>query len=129
VPRHPERFDIVFYFIARFIKDKNITFSPFYNSIESKLPITYPIDSLVSKDGKQFQTFSRDNARGFNKKELTKIIQAYKCIICHNNWDDKIYTNYKKSKKLFNNKQDTILRVNLINLYYMLFLKLSLHAQ
>ena len=83
------------------IKDGNITFEPFYNSQESGLPINYPIDSLVSKDGKQFQTFSRDKARGFNKKEIGKIVEAYKCIICHSNWDDPIYEDYQRSKKLF----------------------------
>ncbi len=83
------------------IKDNNITFQPFYNSLESGLPINYPIDSLVSKDGQQFQSFSRDKARGFNQKEVSKIVEVYKCIVCHKDWDDKIYENFDKSKKLF----------------------------
>ena len=83
------------------IKDNNITFQPFYNSLESGLPINYPIDSLVSKDGQQFQSFSRDKARGFNQKEVSKIVDVYKCIVCHKDWDDKIYKDYDKSKKLF----------------------------
>ncbi|VAY87886.1 Cytochrome c family protein [hydrothermal vent metagenome] len=83
------------------IKDNNITFNPYYQSNVSGLPIKFPIDSLVSSNGKQFQSFSRDNSRGFNKKEITKIVQAYKCIICHSKWDDKIYNDFKKSKKLF----------------------------
>jgi len=87
------------------IKDNNITFQPFYNSEKSGLPISYPIDALISKDGEQFQTFSRKKARGFSKKELTKIVEAYKCIICHNKWDDKIYKDFNKSKKLFYNKK------------------------
>ena len=87
------------------IKDNNITFQPFYNSVESGLPINFPIDALVSKDGQQFQSFSREKARGFNQKELTKIVQAYKCIICHNSWNDKIYIDFNKSKKAFYSKQ------------------------
>jgi len=87
------------------IKKGNITFMPFYDSKKSGLGISFPIDSLVSKDGQQFQTFSRDNARGFNKKEIRKIIDAYRCIICHNNWNDKIYKNFKKSKTLFYDKK------------------------
>ncbi len=83
------------------IKDNNITFSPFYNSQQSGMPINYPIDSLVSKDGQQFQSFSRDKARGFNQKEVSKIVEVYKCIICHKTWDDKIYKDFKNSKKLF----------------------------
>jgi len=86
-------------------KDNNITFMPYYNSKNSGMPFSYPIDSLVSKDGEQFQTFSRTKARGFNKKEVNKIVSAYKCIICHNKWDDKIYNNFTKSKKLFFEKK------------------------
>jgi len=87
------------------IKDKNITFMPYYNSKDSGMPFSYPIDSLVSKDGDQFQTFSRTKARGFNNKEVNKIIEAYKCIICHNKWEDKIYEDFKQSKILFYSKK------------------------
>ena len=83
------------------LKNNKITFTPFYKSKKNGLPISYPIDALISKNGKQYQTFSRKYARGFNKKEVYKIIEAYKCIICHNSWNDKIYKNFKKSKKLF----------------------------
>jgi hypothetical protein len=65
------------------------------------MPFSYPIDGFISVDGKQFQTTSRKEARGFNKKELTKIIEAYKCIICHDQYNDKIYKDFEKSKKLF----------------------------
>jgi len=85
------------------IKENNITFEPFYNSIQSSMPINYPIDSLVSKDGQQFQSFSREKARGFNKQEIKKIVKAYKCIICHDSWNDKIYKDFHKSKKMFYN--------------------------
>ncbi len=87
------------------IKDNNVTFNPHYQSKEDGLPINYPIDALISKEGKQFQSFSRKDARGFNKKEVNKIIEAYKCIICHNKWDDTIYKDFQKSKKLFYDKK------------------------
>lgn len=87
------------------IKNNTITFAPFYDSKKSGLPISYPIDALVSKDGVQFQSFSRDNSRGFNQKEVEKIVGAYQCIICHKNWDDKIYQNFETSKKMFQSKQ------------------------
>jgi hypothetical protein len=86
-------------------KENTITFTPYYQSTQSSLPIEYPIDSLVSKDGVQFQSFSRDDARGFNKKEIHKIVEAYKCIICHNTWNDKIYKEFQHSKELFYKKQ------------------------
>jgi len=72
------------------LKNNKITFTPFYKSKKNGLPISYPIDALISKNGQQYQTFSRKYARGFNKKEVYKIIEAYKCIICHNSWNDKI---------------------------------------
>jgi hypothetical protein len=83
------------------IKKDTISFTPFYDSNRSALPISYPIDGLVSVEGKQFQNFSRDYARGFNQKEIKKIVGAYKCILCHSNWDDAIYKDFEKSKQLF----------------------------
>ncbi len=82
-----------------------ISFMPYYDSNASGLPISYPIDALISKDGKQFQSFSRNNARGFNKKEVNKIVNAYKCIICHGKYNDKIYKDFNASKKRFKNRQ------------------------
>ena len=83
------------------IKDKNITFEPFYNSLKSGMPFSYPIDGFVSAEGKQFQSTSRKEARSFNKNELTKIVEAYKCILCHDKYEDKIYIDFEKSKNLF----------------------------
>ncbi len=83
------------------IKNNNIIFKPFYNSKKSGMPFDYPIDGFVSVEGKQFQSTSRKEARGFKKDELTKIVEAYKCIICHDRYDDKIYKDFEKSKELF----------------------------
>ncbi len=83
------------------IKKDKITFNPIYDSKKSGLDIDYPIDSFVSVEGKQFQTTSRENARSFNKKELNKIVNAYKCILCHRSYEDKIYVDFNKSKGLF----------------------------
>jgi hypothetical protein len=84
------------------IKNTQIHFTPLYNSTKSGQPFSYPIDGFVSVDGKQFQSTSRENARSFNKKELTKIVEAYKCILCHNRYEDNIYKDFNQSKKLFN---------------------------
>jgi hypothetical protein len=83
------------------IVNNEITFNPIYDSKKSGLDISYPIDSFISVEGKQFQTTSREKARGFNKEELHKVIKAYKCILCHRSYDDKIYTDFTKSKILF----------------------------
>ena len=86
-------------------ENSKIKFMPFFDSNRSGLPISYPIDALISKDGKQFQSFSRNSARGFNKDEVKKIVNAYKCIICHSSYSDKIYKDFNKSKELFFNKK------------------------
>lgn len=84
------------------IKKDKITFNPIYNSKNSGLLTDYPIDAFVSLEGKQFQTTSREHARSFNKNELTNIIEAYKCILCHRTYEDPIYKDFNKSKALFN---------------------------
>jgi len=92
------------------IKDGNITFTPIYNSTQSGMPFSYPIDAFVSPKGKQFQSTSRKEARSFNKSELNKIVGAYKCIICHNTYNDKIYKNFNQSKKLFYSGETSCLK-------------------
>jgi hypothetical protein len=87
------------------IKNDKISFQPFYQSSDNNLPIKYPIDALVSKEGKQFQSFSREKARGFNKEEVKKIVDVYKCIVCHDSWSDKIYDDFDRSKELFYGKK------------------------
>lgn len=84
------------------IKNSKINFTPFYDSNKSGQPFGYPIDAFVSKDGKSFQSTSRENSRSFNQQEIRKIVNAYKCIICHRDWNDKIYLDYKDSLKRFN---------------------------
>ena len=87
------------------IKSGNITFTPLYQSQKNGLPIEYPIDALIDKSGKEFQTFSRESARGFNQQEVKKIVNAYKCIICHDKWSDNIYRDFNMSKKMFKDKK------------------------
>ncbi len=83
------------------LKDGNLIFTPIYDSTKSGMPFSYPIDAFVSAKGKQFQSTSRKEARSFNRVELQKIVGAYKCIICHDSYGDKIYKDFNKSKKLF----------------------------
>ena len=83
------------------IKKEEILFYPIYDSSKSGLDIKYSIDSFVSLEGKQFQTTSRENARGFNQNELKDIVNAYKCILCHRTYEDAIYKDFNLSKSLF----------------------------
>ena len=84
---------------------EGLKFTPYFNSIKSGFDFNFNIDSLVDINGTQNQSFSREKARAFNKKEINKITNAYKCIICHNKWNDKIYKDFNKSKEMFYNKK------------------------
>jgi nitrate/TMAO reductase-like tetraheme cytochrome c subunit len=82
-----------------------LKFIPYFDSKKSGFDFDFNIDALVDINGTQKQSFSRDRARAFNKQEIAKITDAYKCIICHNSWNDKIYQDFNRSKKLFFNKE------------------------
>lgn len=84
------------------LKKGEIFFKPYYDSTRSGMPFSYPIDGFVSAEGEQFQTTSREKARSFNKAELTSVVNAYQCILCHRSYDDPIYTNFTLSKERFN---------------------------
>ena len=82
-------------------RDSNITFAPFFDSNRSGMPFGYPIDAFVSPEGKQFQSTSRKDARSFNRTELHRIVDAYRCILCHDKWDYPIYRDFNLSRKQF----------------------------
>lgn len=83
------------------IEKGRIAFAPFYDSRASGMPFSYPIDAFETPEGHQLQSTSRTYARSFNAKELTKILQAYTCILCHTGYNDPIYRDFTRSKKLF----------------------------
>jgi hypothetical protein len=87
------------------IRDGNISFAPFFDSRKSGMPFDYPIDAFVSTEGKPFQTTSRRQARGFNRDELHRIIEAYRCILCHDRYDDPIYRDFNASKARFKRRE------------------------
>ncbi len=86
---------------------EKLNFIPYFNSKKSGFDFTFNIDALTDINGTQKQSFSRDGARAFNKKEIEKITKAYRCIICHNSWSDKIYNDFNRSKELFFNKKSS----------------------
>ena len=87
------------------IKKDKISFKPYFNSQKSGFNFKFNIDALNDINGTQNQSFSREKARAFNKQEINKITNAYKCIICHDTYSDKIYKDFNKSKKMFYNKK------------------------
>jgi len=39
--------------------------------------------------------------RPFNKEEIDRILSVDPCLGCHNRYDDKIYADFKESKRRF----------------------------
>jgi len=87
------------------LKKDGFNFKPFFDSNKSGFNFNFNIDALVDSNGTQLQSFSREKARAFNKEEIEKITNAYKCIICHDRWNDTIYKDFNKSKSLFYQKK------------------------
>jgi hypothetical protein len=91
-------------------REGNITFTPFFDSNRSGIPFGYPIDAFVSTEGKPFQSTSRKKARSFNRTELHRIVDAYRCILCHDRYDDPIYRDFNRSKKRFKGRETPCVR-------------------
>ncbi|MCK4729261.1 MAG: hypothetical protein KAT27_10075 [Desulfobacterales bacterium] len=81
-------------------------FRPTYDSWRSSLDIHFPLDAFVTLDGVPLQTTSRKGARPFNQEELKSIMAVNACLPCHNDYQDKIYLNFKESMKKFQTKRD-----------------------
>jgi len=98
------------------LKNNKISFISYFEPKKGGFNLDFALDSLVDLNGTAKQSFSRDFARAFKKSEIKKIVEVYKCSICHDNWSDKIYKDFKKSKKLFYLKQTKcakeILKIN-----------------
>jgi hypothetical protein len=83
------------------ITEKGFDFKPVYRSAESGLGIRFPLDAFVSKRGLALQLASRSQGRPFNAEELKRITQVSLCLPCHDQYDDAIYQDYKKSVSAF----------------------------
>jgi hypothetical protein len=78
-----------------------LKFRPTYDSHASGHGMESPLDGYVNESGEQVQNTSRDKARPFNKGELIKILSVNECLGCHDQYDDKIFYDFKKSKHRF----------------------------
>lgn len=87
------------------LRGNTILFTPYFDSNRSGMPFGYPIDAFVSPEGKQFQSTSRTQARSFNRRELYRIVGAYRCILCHDRYDDPIYRDFNASKRRFERQE------------------------
>lgn len=81
--------------------EKNeLKFSPYFEANATKFGFSYSIDAFLDTNGTQNQHASKGD-KALNKAQIHKITEAYKCVICHDSWDDKIYQDFEQSKKSF----------------------------
>lgn len=64
---------------------------PIYDSASSGLRISFPLEAVVDTAGEIMQGTSHVLSRGFNGKELAKIIGIAECLACHDRYDDPVW--------------------------------------
>ncbi len=70
----------------------------------------YPLEQMVTVNGRTTQKMSRLKARPFNRSEIKRIVRVSYCLTCHDQPDDAIYRNFKRSVRRF--KQESALPCN-----------------
>jgi len=84
-------------------------FRPTYDSSSSPprtgsstgMDVSFPLDGFVNLSGEPLQSGSGKGVRPFNKEEIDRILSVDPCLGCHNRYDDKIYADFKESKRRF----------------------------
>ncbi len=71
--------------------DKKLGALPVYDSKDSGLKISYPIDSVVDADGTIRQGTSHELSRGFNSEEIKRIVDIGPCLACHDRYNDPVW--------------------------------------
>ncbi len=73
------------------VDGKGIQLEAQFDSKSSGLNIDFSLESIVDSEGKNLQSTSHPESRGFNKEELQKIINISQCIVCHDRYDDPVW--------------------------------------
>ena len=81
-------------------KDDKIDFR--YDMKKSGLVPNFPLEVLVTPQGKQIASNSHVGARPFNQKEINRILKVGTCLPCHDKYEDPIYRNIYDSYKKAN---------------------------
>ncbi len=71
--------------------ERRYDISPLYESRETGLNISYPLEALTSPNGSQLQSTSHRLSRGFNAEELQRIVAIARCLPCHDRYDDPVW--------------------------------------
>ncbi len=87
-------------------RDGKWIFRPTYDAVSSGLGAGFPLDAYVSLNGERLQTASREDARPFKRQEINSILSVNACLGCHNQYNDKIYRDFKVSMKRFKTERN-----------------------
>jgi hypothetical protein len=69
-----------------------------------------PPFAIGSMRGEPLAGISQEGARPFHQKEISRILKAGSCIPCHDNYNDRIYRNMRKSYAFAKRQEHRILR-------------------
>jgi hypothetical protein len=65
--------------------------NPIYDSALSGLKISFPLEAVVDARGNVLQGTSHRLSRGFNAKEIARIVGIAECLACHDRYDDPVW--------------------------------------
>jgi hypothetical protein len=95
---------------------KNDSLIPLNHSDERVKASKFDPEAKVSMRGESLAGSHQLNARPFNQKEIVRILKVGNCIPCHDQYDDPIYQNIKKSYAFEGTIKHRKLREKILNL-------------
>ena len=95
---------------------KNDSLIPLNHSDERVKASKFDPEAKVSMRGESLAGSHQLNARPFNQKEIVRILKVGNCIPCHDQYDDPIYQDIKKSYAFAGTMKHRKLREKILNL-------------
>ncbi len=68
----------------------------------------FPLDAFLDSTGTMRQANSQDGTRPFTVKEATSILFVNLCVGCHDDYGDKIYEDFGKSKRRYHSGEEAL---------------------
>ncbi|MFC1491728.1 hypothetical protein ACFLQ0_03970 [Nitrospinota bacterium] len=81
-------------------------FRPSYDAQSSGMGIGFALDAFVDTQGTPLMSTAHKGARPFNQDELENILAVDVCLPCHDQYEDKIYRDFKMNRKRFETERD-----------------------
>jgi hypothetical protein len=68
----------------------------------------FPLDAFLDSTGETLQTNPHDGTRPFTRAEAASILFVNLCVGCHDDYGDKIYEDFGKSKRRYRSGEETL---------------------